>query len=198
MPGVTEDVEQSTGISNLRLVVLAVLAYAPRTGYQIGRLLRTELSHVWNARLQQVYAELATLSKRGLIAVVDEAPTGVKRRKVYALTDEGRDRLLAEVSWPQQPRPYRDDLLVKLYLLPLVPASIIVARLNDRRNQIEKELTAWRRDQEHVEPGNLGLRLTFEARLAVAEAELTWCRQAIQQLSAWSKDSQDNHDHLSD
>ena len=48
----------------LALVILAILAErGPNTGYGIGRLLRSELRHFSNAKLQQVYFELAVLNR---------------------------------------------------------------------------------------------------------------------------------------
>ena len=52
---------------SLRSVLLVLLSKEPNSGYGVGRLLRNELGHLWDTRLQQIYGELAKLQSDGLV-----------------------------------------------------------------------------------------------------------------------------------
>jgi DNA-binding PadR family transcriptional regulator len=169
---------------SLRFVLLAVLSKQPNTGYGIGRLLRTDLRHVWQARLQQIYSELARSEADGLVRVQITHMVNRPAKKVYTLTDTGALALDDWLTQPPSTDSSRDDLLVRLYCLPRVPAELLIRRLQERRDASEGRARELRRTLEAAsrDPGALGYRLTLEAALAAADAQIGWCASAIETL----------------
>ncbi len=94
----------------VRLAILALLAEQPMNGYQVITEVAERSDGVWQPGPGSVYPALRLLLDEGLIAP-DESDTS--RRKVYALTDEGRAQVeeradeLAQV-WDQATRPHDD------------------------------------------------------------------------------------------
>jgi PadR family transcriptional regulator PadR len=79
-------------------LVLAVLARAPMHGYQIIRELENQTRGVLRFKEGTLYPILHTLEREGLVTAEWEVDGG-RERKVYALTEQGRDewrRRLAE------------------------------------------------------------------------------------------------------
>lgn len=169
---------------SLRYVLLAVLSKQPNTGYGIGRLLRTELRHIWQARLQQIYSELARSETEGLVRAQVTHMTNRPAKKVYSLTPAGT---LALDDWLAQSPSFdspRDDLMVRLYCLPRAPLDLLVRRLEERRDLLKAKARELRRGLESTsgDPATIGYRLTLEAALAATEAQITWCESAVSAL----------------
>ena len=53
--------------SPLRLALLALLADEPNSGYGLGRAFATQRNHVWSARTQQIYSDLAQLESAQMV-----------------------------------------------------------------------------------------------------------------------------------
>ena len=88
---------------SLRHVLLTVLSREPNSGYGIGKLLQKELSHIWDARLQQIYGELAKLQADGLMDVESVDLPNRPSKKIYSLTAAGMaelDRWLTDRARP--------------------------------------------------------------------------------------------------
>lgn len=171
---------------SLQSVLLVILSKEPNTGYGVGRLLRCQLSHLWDARLQQIYGELAKLEARGLVQCESIALHNRPAKKVYSLTSAGEAALEDWLLVPPPSISYKDELLVRLYCLERVSKDTMVRRLEERlddeRNEaqrVNQELAAVRR----TDPEQLGLLLTLEAALARAEAQATWCTRTIALLA---------------
>jgi len=72
----------------LRFYMLMILYEGPRHGYSLIRALKTRLKRDISPSL--VYPFLKSLEKKGLARSFAK-PVGEKQRKIYELTDEGRD-----------------------------------------------------------------------------------------------------------
>ncbi|WP_242901212.1 PadR family transcriptional regulator [Actinomadura terrae] len=76
------------GHGRLRLYLLKLLEESPRHGYEVIRLLQDRFLGVYSPSPGTIYPRLARLESEGL--VTHEV---VKGKKVYSLTDKGRDEL---------------------------------------------------------------------------------------------------------
>jgi DNA-binding PadR family transcriptional regulator len=78
------------GHGRLRLYLLKLLAEEPRHGYDIIRALEDRFMGLYAPSAGTVYPRLARLAEEGLVSVTEE-----DGRKVYAITDAGREELAA-------------------------------------------------------------------------------------------------------
>ena len=81
------------GHGRLRLYLLKMLDESPRHGYEIISLLRDRFLGVYSPSPGTIYPRLARLEEEGLVTHTEEGG-----RKVYSLTDKGREELRSRES----------------------------------------------------------------------------------------------------
>ena len=99
----------------MRYPVLALLADQPAHGYEIKRGLEERFGAViapLNAG--QVYTTLQRLTRDELVADDAVAQSGRPDKRVYRLTDAGREALQEWLGAPSAPTRLRDDFFMKL------------------------------------------------------------------------------------
>ncbi len=107
----TDEIELTT-TSHIVLGLLSLTGQA--TPYDLKQMILGPVGHVWSLPHSQIYAEPARLARAGYLTERQE-PEG-RRRKLYALTDRGRE---AFQEWLSVPTPelytLRDLALLKLF-----------------------------------------------------------------------------------
>lgn len=115
---------------SLAHVILGLLQQQERTGYD----LKTEcfddcIAHLWPADQAQIYRTLDKLEAQGWISCTVEIQRDRPNRKVYRITQSGKEEV---TQWLQthQPLPIlREPLLAQLYFAAQLPNQAIVELL---------------------------------------------------------------------
>lgn len=165
----------------LREVILTVLARGEMTGYEITKDFEAVYVHFWRASHQQVYRELARLSKDGQVTVKVVAQEGRPDKKRYAITKRGLEELKRWIVEPTEPPRGQYDLLVKLLGCHVVERRVFhreLERIRARALEWMNELRAMRRAclrtradwSEHDQI----LFLTLRRGLLLGQAQLRW------------------------
>jgi PadR family transcriptional regulator, regulatory protein PadR len=81
----------------LDVLVLRTLSWQPLHGYGISRWIREQSGELFRVEEGALYPALRRLEERGLIAGEWSVTETGREAKYYALTDEGRHRMQAEV-----------------------------------------------------------------------------------------------------
>lgn len=93
--------------------LLTALIERPSSGFDLAARFDKSMAYFWQASHQQIYRELARLEEAGWVqSSVDESARG--GRKVYEVLDAGREELRRWVAEPADPRPLREELMVRL------------------------------------------------------------------------------------
>lgn len=100
---------------SLRAVLLITLQREPGTGYDILQRFKAGLAHVWQASHQQLYRELDRMRGDGLLACETVPQAERPDRKVYRLTEAGRQALDAWLAEPLAASPVRQPLFAKFF-----------------------------------------------------------------------------------
>lgn len=110
--------------SVLSRALLGLIAAEPMSGYGLARLFERTLARTWPAQHPQIYPALAALEAQGLLRVSENGP---RRRKTYAVTEEG----LVEVQrWLRDTVPdrrARNESLLRVFLLWLLESDEAVS-----------------------------------------------------------------------
>lgn len=170
---------------SLRYVLLALLSKKPNSGYGLGRLLQRQLGHLWDARLQQIYSELAKLQSDGLVDAEEIELPNRPSKKIYSLTQDGQETLDGWLTARSAPHSSKDEVLVRLYCLERIPQDVLARRLQEQHDEYEAEVVDLRNRLTQVprtDPKEAGLLLTLEAALSRAEAQVTWYEKALSRL----------------
>jgi len=74
--------------------LLGLLNYRSMTGYDLKKTFDNTIDFFWSAQMSQIYRELNNLEQKGLVLSKIEAQEKRPDRKVYQLTEEGRNTFL--------------------------------------------------------------------------------------------------------
>ena len=170
--------------------VLGLLALGARSGYDIKKMADGALGHFWNESFGHIYPILKRLEQRDWVTKSVEPQEGRPDRKVYVLTPKGHKAFHAWFSEPIEPVPPRQELMLKLFLGPLIPRSDLIEQVETYRAEQREELNRLddlARQTEQDEPNNPNLPfwlLTVDHHRAILRARLRWSADALTRLRA--------------
>ena len=177
----------------LRHAVLAALLEGEASGYELSKRFDLSVANFWAATPQQLYRELEGLEGAGLLSarVVEQQRRPNKR--LFALTDAGRDELFMFTAGPTRPTTLRDDLLVKLQAVDAGDLDAVRAAVAERMEQAQGKLALWDRLRERLLDGateedylaateRIGPYLTLMRGLAFEHETLAWGQRVLQIL----------------
>jgi len=170
----------------LEYILLGLLREAPRHGYALFQTLSGDpaLSRIWHVKRSKVYYLLDSLADRGLITFQVEHHAHQPDRKVFQVTDEGKEEFF---SWMMTPvksgRHVRIGFLSRLHFalqegkdhaLQLIDEQI--GRCRSWQMNLEKQL-------KELTGIDFITKHTFRFRIGQVEAMLAWlssCREDVQ------------------
>jgi DNA-binding PadR family transcriptional regulator len=117
-------------------VILGLLKFGPRTGYDVKRVTDFSTRFFWRASYGQIYPELRSLEQAGLVSVREE-PRGRRPRRVYGLTPKGERVLSAWLVGENDLYEVRDEGLLRLFFGELVSNDELLALVRRRRAWFE-------------------------------------------------------------
>jgi DNA-binding PadR family transcriptional regulator len=162
-----------------RFALLGLLLEKPAHGYDLARLFapNSALGDVIHLSPSHLYALLTRLERDALIAGEVQDTGNHPQRRVYHLTEAGREAVQRWIDDPvSHPRDMRIDFPLKLYIAR-GSGSQRVEELVDRQRVVFEEYTA-RLEAEEV-PADSGddaafIRLMRLGRIGRAQAALDW------------------------
>lgn len=166
----------------VREALLALLADAPKHGYQLKQDFEDATGAAWPLNVGQVYTTLQRLERDGLVE-----PTGSADddgRRPYAIVDAGRQELERWLTTPSAvPLTARDETTMRVLLTLAVEAGRATELLVTQRQattETLQTLTAMK-----AEPNSsLAWRLQLDRMIFQAEAELRWLDLAETRVAA--------------
>ena len=126
-----------SSLSATAKVILGLLKFGPRTGYDVKRVTDFSTRYFWRASYGQIYPELRALEESGLV-VAREEPRGRRRRRVYELTAEGQRALTDWLHGESDLFELRDEGLLRLFFGELVSDDELRALARRRRYWYER------------------------------------------------------------
>lgn len=136
-------------------LVLGLLAReGPSTPYELERHVRATLGNFWSFPHTLLYTEPSRLA--GLSLVVEEREATGRRRRVFAITDEGAAALRAWLDRPSdEGTELRDPGLLQLFFSDLAPREARL-RLAEQQLAIHRAKLARYQDDRRLERGVAG------------------------------------------
>jgi PadR family transcriptional regulator AphA len=111
-----------SSLSATARVILGLLKFEPRTGYDIKRVTDFSTRYFWRASYGQIYPELRALEDAGLVRAREE-PYGRRRRRVYELTAKGERALDDWLGSESEIYEVRDEGLLRLFFGELLSSE---------------------------------------------------------------------------
>lgn len=167
-------------------IILGLLSHEPMTGYEIKRRVTTTISFFWEVGFGQIYPTLKQLQKDGLVTMKPETREN-RPRKVYSITESGRNELQNWLRIPALRESERHEILLKLFFggQISVPANLQnIAAFRKRSSATLETLTAFEENLRPItaELDHLYYLLTVRFGELVYKAYLEWADEAITTL----------------
>lgn len=173
----------------MRHALLALLAAGAAYGYELKQALDRLFGAVWPPiNIGQIYTTIQRLERDGLV-MVSETVVQARRpdRRMYELTDAGREALATWFATPADRPRLRDDFFVRLVLAQssgVADAAALIRRQRLAYFQALSDLDALSaREQEAASQADGRLRhLLIEGAALHLQADLRWlalCEQAL-------------------
>ncbi len=109
--------------------------FGPSTSYEIKRALESSIQNFWPVPHTTAYEEPARLAAAGYLSAEQEE--GGRRRRVYSLTEKGREALADWANEPAAPPQLRDELMLKVFA-GADPAPLLAPRIAHHRAKLEE------------------------------------------------------------
>src|SRR3970040_1549334 len=132
-----------SSLSATARVILGLLRFSPRTGYDVKRVTDFSTRFFWRASYGQIYPELRGLEGAGLVRA-SEAPRGRRPRRVYELTPKGEGELSAWLLGANELYEVRDEGLLRLFFGELLQSEDLLALVERRRAWFEMAAAHFR------------------------------------------------------
>ncbi|MFB7451748.1 PadR family transcriptional regulator [Streptomyces sp. NPDC057027] len=175
---------------SLKHAVLAALLEGEASGYDLAKIFDVSVANFWAATPQQLYRELERLAEAGLIEarVVEQERRPNKR--MFSLTEPGRQDLVAYTTAPPRPSAVRDELLVQVQACDegdtAAVREFVAQRMETARAKLARydRLREWMldgRDEDTYlgEAERVGPYLTLMRGRFFEEENLRWGEQAL-------------------
>jgi len=164
--------------------VLALLADGPAHGYQIRTAFEEAVGPQWGGlNIGHVYQILERLTRDGRVTCTVEPQAARPDRKVYQLTDAGREEM---ESWLAEPAEhtggYRDDLVLKLMAAARSSEEALLGVLaRQRHHELSRLKSLLALSRQHRDTPLVGLLL--DAAVLHTRADLELVDRAEQRAS---------------
>lgn len=122
---------------DVKTLCLGVLCRQDASGYDIKKHFETAFSHFFVAGFGSIYPALAELSDAGLVTCDEECRQGKPGRKVYRVTEAGRQAFIAALRETEPRHKVRSEFLVLMYFAELMPTDRLREVLDQRAREIE-------------------------------------------------------------
>ena len=114
--------------------LLGLINYYPATGYELKNAFTQSIHFFWNATLPQIYRTLKQMEKQDWLTVSIEHQDGKPTRRVYHMTDKGRQELQRWLIEPSQIPEPRSAMLIKIFFGHQMDPKQFVSRLQEWRD----------------------------------------------------------------
>jgi DNA-binding PadR family transcriptional regulator len=123
--------------------LLTALVEQPSSGSDLAGRFDRSIGYFWHATHQQIYRELGRLEDAGWVESL--APeSGRGRKKVYQLLPAGRAELERWVAEAQDPKPLRDEFMVRLRAEAVVGPTGLADDIRRRLEIHRQKLAVYR------------------------------------------------------
>jgi DNA-binding PadR family transcriptional regulator len=164
--------------------VLGQVAAGPTSGYDIKTRLEAGAAQFWHASYSQIYAELRRLEGLGYVSEERVLQEGRPNKRVYTITDGGREALRQWLHQPWGLAQLRDESLVKLTLADSLPADEVIGQIEQLRATHERRRADFEtRIANLPEDAPRYLHLALRKGVHAQAAFAAWCQEVIDELS---------------
>jgi DNA-binding PadR family transcriptional regulator len=165
----------------MRMPLLALLAKEPAHGYELKTQLEQIFGEAYPApNIGQIYVTLQRLERDGLVCSQDVVQTTRPNKRVYELTDAGREAVIDWIDKPSEGPRVRDEFFMKLALSPQAGTSDRLGLINRQRRYYLAQLRSL---SELAAAADRRIpKLLIEGAILHLQADLDWLQRCQEEV----------------
>ncbi len=176
---------------SLEYAILGFLNYHPYTGYDLKKIFDTSIRHFWPADQSQIYRTLSHLTEQGHVEMEKVPQEDRPDRKVYHITETGRNELLSWLCGPPPLDEPRSAELVQVFFAGKLSNKEVLAKFEGFAATLRAILTQYEQipamigtyQQEINSPReHFFWMLTLENGIRNMRANLEWAESVIERI----------------
>lgn len=171
----------------IKVLILYYLSIKSTHGYEIQKFIQTNQMDKWT-KIQSgsIYYALNKLEKEGLIVLAEEIGSGSKARKIYKITDKGREELkeLVKNEMGNELFPSGSDKFIIYPLLNTLDKQTMISIINDHISGLRDKMTYLKKwEKIKVNKESLAVeRISFEIMINNLEYQVKWHEALIDEM----------------
>jgi len=123
---------------DVKTVCLGMLTDGDASGYDMKKCFESSFGHFFPAGFGSIYPALATLARNGLVEFEHIPQDGKPDRKVYSITEKGREELMQGLDNPNPTHKIRSEFLASLWFAHLMPEQQVETMMKNKLAEIEE------------------------------------------------------------
>lgn len=178
---------ETNSVSTTEGAVLGLLAFGPRSGYDLAQAAEKTVAYLWTPSRSQIYKVLPRLVSSGLATSEAVAQRGRPDKSLYAITPLGLRTLrawLEEID--EEPVGGGVVFALKLFFCDFASEATALAQLAAYRRYLERRLTNYEALEEGDENDRSYPQYTLQHGLARVRATLAWIDETSAGIAAGS------------
>lgn len=126
---------------NVRTLCLAILYFQEATGYEIRKLATDgKYSHFVDASFGSIYPALGRLEAEGFVTFRQEAEVGKPSRKIYTITESGRQHFMESLKEPVSKDIFRSEFLMIAMCAEFLDRETVEKAIEQRHHHLDAEI----------------------------------------------------------
>ncbi len=176
---------------SLEHAILGFLNYKPFTGYDLKKMFDNSVRHFWPADQSQIYRTLARLTQNGLVEMELVEQLDRPDRKVYHITQAGRDALIAWLAGPFPEEEPRSAPMIQVFFSAQLSDEELLAKFRLAAGMMRAQLEQYQQVPEKIDEYAAVVQsprevfcwsLTLESGLRMAQSQLEWAESVIRRI----------------
>jgi DNA-binding PadR family transcriptional regulator len=175
---------------SLRDAVLAALLEGESSGYDLAKDFDASVANFWPATPQQLYRELDRMAEQGLIQARIVEQERRPNKRMFSLTEAGRDAIRQFTAKAPKPSVIRDELLVKVQACDAGNLEAVREFIHERLEWAVAKVQRYERlrvrmldgrseDEYLVGSERVGPYLTLMRGISFEEENIRWAERAL-------------------
>lgn len=170
--------------------ILGILTHGPQSGYDIKKHISGSIGYFWQESYGQLYPALKKLVQQRLVTMRIEKNQGKPDKKVYSITEQGRNSLKNWLKEPVESAPkIRHELLLKLFFGSETDTGRNIQHVREYRQKCIAYLEQLKLIKNNIEeydkndPASTYWLITVSSGFHSIKGEIAWCDETIDILT---------------
>jgi len=160
----------------------------PLSGYELRKRMQGSTAHFWNETDASVYPMLKILEQEGMVTAQTEY-AGKRARKVFTITQAGKDDVTAWLALPAESEHPRSELLLKLFFGAFVSKEVTIKHLEQRLQRCHETRKTFQTIEDGIaktpdsHPHKPFWEMSLRNGIIDIEASIAWLNECIRRLT---------------